>query len=79
MKKFLFSLVVGGFLTASWCFYSRSISISKTSSYLFLENIEALARSESSNECAGCLSSLYICKYFGNWGGCLGSPTSHIV
>lgn len=42
---------------------------------LALSNVDALANStESGNECEGCASSLYICKYYGNWGGCLGTP-----
>lgn len=42
---------------------------------LTLSNVNALANStESGNECEGCASSLYICKYYGNWGGCLGTP-----
>lgn len=41
---------------------------------LTLNNIEALANTtESSNECEGCLNSLYICRYYGDWGGCFGS------
>lgn len=39
---------------------------------LTLNNIAALASSESSNECEGCMPELYICKYFGDWGGCFG-------
>lgn len=41
---------------------------------LTLNNIDALANSaESGDECKGCVSSLYICRYYGDWGGCLGT------
>lgn len=40
-----------------------------------IDNVEALARGESTNECEGCLSSLYFCRIYGDWGGCLGTET----
>lgn len=46
-------------------------------SELALENVEALAAGESTDECSGCIkNSLYICKFFG-WGGCFGDPMYH--
>lgn len=40
-----------------------------------LANVEALARIESTDECYDCVkNSLYICKMFGDWGGCIGDP-----
>lgn len=40
-----------------------------------IDNIEALARNESTNECHGCIVNLYICRIYGDWGGCLGTET----
>lgn len=48
---------------------------------LTLANVEALASSneyEPGNDCSGCImNSLYICKLFGDWGGCIGDPYVH--
>ena len=33
---------------------------------------------EPGNDCSGCImNSLYICKLFGDWGGCIGDPYVH--
>lgn len=42
---------------------------------LVLSQVEALAIYEPDDECSGCIhNSLYICKYFPDWGGCIGDP-----
>lgn len=52
-----------------------------TMSVLSLANIDALASFngyEPGNECSGCIiNSLYVCKVFGDWGGCIGDPYIH--
>lgn len=46
-------------------------------SELTLENVEALAAWESTDECSGCIkNSLSFCKFFG-WGGCFGDSMYH--
>ncbi|WP_308760795.1 NVEALA domain-containing protein [uncultured Bacteroides sp.] len=48
---------------------------------LSLANVDALASSneyEPGNECSGCIMNcVYICKVFGDWGGCIGDPFVH--
>lgn len=52
-----------------------------TVSDLMLANVDALASSneyEPDNECSGCIMNcLYVCKTFGDWGGCIGDPYVH--
>jgi hypothetical protein len=44
-----------------------------------LDNVEALASGESSNECTGCdFISLNICRIYGDWGACIGEKVYYI-
>lgn len=63
----LFIAVVTGWSLNSEC-HETSLSD------FALNNIDALASNiESGNECDGCASSLQFCKFYGDWGGCLGT------
>lgn len=46
---------------------------------LGMENIEALARGEISDECEGCVQSLYFCRFYGDTAGCLGTAIYHEI
>lgn len=73
MKCIIIKLCMALFVAVGigWVFNKKCSQVSLSD--LTLDNIEALAdNSESSDECDGCLRNLYVCRYYGDWGGCLG-------
>lgn len=77
-KKTYFAAIMTFAAVMGWNIYS-TYHHNTSLSVLTMNNVEALASSEINNECEGCAHDLYICKYYGNWGGCLGFSYSKYV
>lgn len=76
MEKVVKIIIVAVFAAfAGWNIFYNSQEMPVST--LVLNNIDALATNvESSDECEGCLKTLYLCKDFG-WGGCIGTATEY--